>query len=1321
MIRLVFISCIWTLIALTNKLAGQCDPPSLLQVTERTTTTITVKWNYFQDAQGWELAIFKDNENPDLQPQTPVIQEKTYSFSQLDPATAYKIFIRTVCEDTSTSEWTPITSLTQIPNPSPCFMNLPIKNNNCSQSYEHFPIVVNDENGLLGVDLFLESVDIMIEHTWPSDLDIRLVSPSGQEISLARHRGTGSDNYGNIEDNDCLEVTSFSDLACKDISGERPPFIGSFRPEDNLKQIEDGTSPNGIWLLKTCDRSIPDIGFLHYINLNFEPLLCPLPQDIVITEVDGQSIDISWENFDNCNFLELRIKPVGAPADETVTFSLNCENESFTIPDLSQGTEYEILLLSDCFDSNSPVSCPLYVTTLCSSATVLSGFDELSLCEAGCSARCDDLGGIWHNHALNTQDWLIHSGMTPTTGTGPEDGVNNSGNYLYVESAPDLCGPDNIVVIESTCMAVEASENCNMNFWYHMNGSDVGSLLLTIKEEYADQWDTLFLKHGPQGEDWLEAKIDLSKYDGKAAKLRFTAILTDGEAGDIALDEIAFLGSYSLNEGLTYFQDFDFDGYGNEKFSRIECALNAPSGWVQNADDCDDEMPSVNPEAEEILCNGIDENCNGLSDDQDASNPLTYDSIIQFNSCVGIADGAIELEISGGMPPYSVDWDSGKEGTIIDSLGKGVYHATIMDAAGCIIHTGPLSILSEKSLNIFVKEIKRPSCDGIDDGQVVVQASGGTGGYNYSWSNGMTGDSISGLSPDTLRVTVSDVDNCTTTSQEIIVKAIPQVEVGTLLKKNVSCYNASDGRVTLQSAGGQEPYNYTWSNGESGPSLDNLKAGSYTALVQDQNGCQKSITVAITEPPPLDIYVANKENNPCWGNHLGEIHTTTTGGVPPYTYLWNNGAINDDLYNLPAGAYSVVVTDANACKDTIKAVPVLHPPLLSGSTTLIEPAECRNSKDGKIQINVSGGKPDYNYFWSNDINGQSTIDSINPGLYNVTIIDANDCKLRIDNITVPNLEKKLNITLTGNDLNQCGRDSLSSLYVTLQEAAFPVDFNWSSGIQRQKSILSDTITGLPGGRYSVTATDARGCVGKSDPIDFKIITPITASANIQNNLCYGEREGSINLNPTGGTPPYAVAWNTGSDDFFIDELQNGSYVATIMDDEECTYTTQPFKVISPDSLSINTTILPSGTEDNAGSIELIIQGGKAPYMVHWPVEVDAHGRIAHNLPSGDYIIQVEDSNGCMGTISVNVPMFSSTVDLSTGISIYPNPSHGFYSIINNTGLEITSIDVISMTGELFEVVQHGFIPETLPSGNYIIRVVLEDGYPIYRNLVLIRN
>ena len=293
--------------------------------------------------------------------------------------------------------------------------------------------------------------------------------------------------------------------------------------------------------------------------------------------------------------------------------------------------------------------------------------------------------------------------------------------------------------------------------------------------------------------------------------------------------------------------------------------------------------------------------------------------------------------------------------------------------------------------------------------------------------------------------------------------------------------------------------------------------------------------------------------------------------------------------------------------------------------------------------------------------------------------------------------------------------------VQCNTADFPVDFNWSSGIQRQKSSLSDTITGLPGGRYSVTATDARGCVGKSDPIDFKIITPITASANILNNLCFGEQNGSVNLNPAGGTPPYGVAWTTGSDDFFIDELPNGSYVATIMDDEKCTYITQPFKVTSPDSLSINSTILPSGTEDNAGSIELIIQGGKAPYMVHWPDEVDAHGRIAHNLPSGDYIIQVEDSNGCMKTISVYVPMFSSTVDLSTGISIYPNPSHGLYSIINKTGMEITNIEVISLSGEKFEVMEHGFIPETLPSGNYIIRVVLEGGYPIYRKLVLIRN
>ncbi|MDA8692775.1 lamin tail domain-containing protein, partial [Saprospiraceae bacterium] len=155
-------------------------------------------------------------------------------------------------------------------NPTMCQVGLTIPDNNCDQTNE-FSIIVNGIAATqLGTDVVLKNVDLIISHTWLEDLDISLISPNGAVVDLSSDNGDDADNYGDPTDTSCQSVTSFDMSATTSIINGTAPFVGSFIPEGNFTSFNDGSNPNGIWILRICDDFPQDEGQFEFAELVFE-------------------------------------------------------------------------------------------------------------------------------------------------------------------------------------------------------------------------------------------------------------------------------------------------------------------------------------------------------------------------------------------------------------------------------------------------------------------------------------------------------------------------------------------------------------------------------------------------------------------------------------------------------------------------------------------------------------------------------------------------------------------------------------------------------------------------------------------------------------------------------------------------------------------------------------------------------------------------------------------------------------------------------------------------------------------------------------------
>lgn len=206
------------------------------------------------------------------------------------------------------------------------------------------------------------------------------------------------------------------------------------------------------------------------------------------------------------------------------------------------------------------------------------------------------------------------------------------------------------------------------------------------------------------------------------------------------------------------------------------------------------------------------------------------------------------------------------------------------------------------------------SCAG-GTGSLDLTVQGGLTPFTYLWSNGAISQDLNNVVAGIYSVTITDgALNATQQSIELIEPSMIAITetLSNFSGYNISCNGASDGSIVLSSIGGTPPYSYNWSNGSAANSNSGLNAGTYTVTLTDMHGCTKIESYQISEPVQLSLTFTKVDVSTTGGND-GSIDVTVSGGVVSYSYLWSNGATMEDLSTLPAGTYSLTVTDWNSC------------------------------------------------------------------------------------------------------------------------------------------------------------------------------------------------------------------------------------------------------------------------------------------------------------------------------------------------------------------------------------------------------------------------
>ncbi|MEZ4977937.1 MAG: PKD domain-containing protein [Chitinophagales bacterium] len=432
-------------------------------------------------------------------------------------------------------------------------------------------------------------------------------------------------------------------------------------------------------------------------------------------------------------------------------------------------------------------------------------------------------------------------------------------------------------------------------------------------------------------------------------------------------------------------------------------------------------------------------------------------SVNTVNETCGQGNGSASASASGGTAPYTLTWSSGSN----TGLSAGNFTVTATDANGC---TGTASFTIANTNNNFavVVNTTASACSG-NTGTAVATVNGSAAGYTFNFSAGTStgSNSVSGLAFGNYNVSVTDAQGCSV-NQSFTIGNLNAPVISAVNVQNILCAGGANGAALAQVSGGTPPYQYNWGSGfVASSSTNSLSAGNYSVLVSDGAGCSTQSSFTITEPAPLLVVETINDDHCSQG--LGSISVNVSGGTPGYSYSWNGQTGSALNANLQGGTYSLNVLDGNSCSlNTSFVVQNIAAPSISN--VQVGNVNCYGDSTGSINLDASGAGT-LTYDWG--VASTEDLNNVQAGSYTLVVSDAFGCSSSITEV-VSQPSAALDLSLTVVDNSATG--GTSTIASVVNGGTQPYTFTWSNGFS------APTISNLPTGLYSLTLTDANGCI-----------------------------------------------------------------------------------------------------------------------------------------------------------------------------------------------------------------------------------------------------
>jgi hypothetical protein len=407
--------------------------------------------------------------------------------------------------------------------------------------------------------------------------------------------------------------------------------------------------------------------------------------------------------------------------------------------------------------------------------------------------------------------------------------------------------------------------------------------------------------------------------------------------------------------------------------------------------------------------------------------------------------------------------------------------------------------------------VSNVSCFNGSNGSATVTPNGGTPPYSYSWNTNpvQTTQTATGLIAGVYTVTVTDSKGSLATANVTVTQpnAITNVIASTIT--NVGCFGGNNGSITVTNpTGGTPPYAYQWNTNplQVTQTASNLVAGTYVVTVTDSKGCIATSTAIVTQPaqPLSNVIGQTVQHVKCNGTATGIVTVTNpVGGTPPYTYRWNTTPIQTSQVatNVPAGLYSITVTDLNGCTANSFATVTEPTKITNVQASVLKNVQCYGEKNGSASVSdPRGGTPPYTYQWNTTpLQNTQIASNLKAGEYIVTISDAMGCQAQsLITITQPNAPLSTVNAKVEKQISCFGENDGSVSIPTPTGGTPPYSVIWNGN----SSLNTFVLTGLKSGTYTAIVKDANGCTVSSEasivePAQVIVTSPIDTTVVIQ--------------------------------------------------------------------------------------------------------------------------------------------------------------------------------------------------------------------------------